>query len=80
MEEFAKTSEQMAIEGYRHLLKETETFINRNSLESFGAGLSGIGLPDYELARRVLAFIYEQNCKEDLRIMEEKVNENQERF
>ena len=74
-EKFRHTSQKMAAEGYLHLLKETETFINRNSLESFGAGLSGIGLPDYELARRVLAFIYEQNCKEDLRVLEEMANE-----
>lgn len=74
-EKFRHTSQQMAIEGYRQMLRETETFINRNSLESFGAGLSGVGLPDYELARRVLAFIYEQNCKEDLRTIEEMANE-----
>lgn len=75
-EKFRHTSQKIAVEAYKNLLRETETFINRNSLEMFGAGISGIGLPDYKLAELVLDFIYEQNCKEDLRVLKEMANEN----
>lgn len=75
-EKIRHTSQKMAVKAYKNLLRETETFINRNSLEMFGAGISGIGLPDYKLAELVLDFIYEQNCKEDLRVLKEMANEN----
>ena len=78
-EKIRGTSLKMAKEAYSQLLKETERFINQNSLEMFGAGISGVGLPDYKLAELVLDFIYEQNCKEDLRILKERIKEN-ERF
>lgn len=74
-EKFRYTSQKIAAEAYKNLLRETETFINRNSLEMFGAGASGIGLPDYKLAEAVLDYIYELNCKEDLRVMKEIANE-----
>lgn len=70
----------MATESYRLLLEETRKFINSNSLEMFGAGVSGVGLPDYKLAEMVLDFIYEQNCKEDLRVIKEIVNEEKNRL
>ena len=76
-EKFRHTSQKMAAEVYKNLLRETETFINRNGLEMFGAGISGIGLPDYKLAELVLDFIYEQNCKEDLRVLKEITNEKE---
>lgn len=74
-EKFRHTSQKMAAEAYSGLLKDTEKFINQHSLESFGAGVSGVGLPDYKLAELVLDFIYEQNCKEDLRVLKEIANE-----
>lgn len=74
-EKFRHTSQKMAAELYQNLLKETKVFINRNSLEMFGAGLSSIGLPDYKLAEKVLDFIYMENAKEDLRVMKEMVDE-----
>ena len=73
-EKFRHTSQKMAAEAYQSLLKETEIFINRNSLEMFGAGLSGVGIPDYKLAEKVLDFIYMENAKEDLRVMKEVGN------
>lgn len=73
-EKFRHTSQKMAAEVYQNLLKETEIFINRNSLEMFGAGLSGVGLPDYKLAEKVLDFIYMENAKQDLRIMKETID------
>lgn len=73
-EKFRHTSQKMAAEAYQNLLKETEIFINRNSLEMFGAGLSGVGLPDYKLAEKVLDFIYMENAKQDLRIMKETID------
>lgn len=75
-EKFRHTSQKMAAELYKDLLKKTETFINKNSLEMFGAGLSGIGSPDYKLAEKVLDFIYMENAKEDLRVLKEMVDEN----
>lgn len=71
------TSQKMAVDVYKKLLSDTEHFINSHSLEMFGAGISGIGLPDYVLAEKVLDFIYEQNCKEDLRVLKEMVNEEE---
>lgn len=74
-EKFRHTSQKIAAETYRQLLDETTHFINSHSLEMFGAGISGIGLPDYKLAEKVLDFIYEQNCKEDLRTIKEILDE-----
>lgn len=79
-ETYKHTSQKMAAEGYKLMLEETRKFINSNSLEMFGAGISGIGLPDYKLAEMVLDFIYEQNCKEDLRVIKEMVNEEKNRL
>lgn len=77
-ETYRQTSQKMAAESYRLMLEDTRKFINSHSLEMFGAGISGIGLPDYKLAEMVLDFIYEQNCKEDLRVLKELVNEKED--
>lgn len=70
-----ETSKKMAIEGYKNLSKDLQGFIESRGLCYFGAGISGIGLDSKVLAKRVLGFIYMENCKEDLRVLEESIDE-----
>lgn len=67
---YKQTVIEMGRDAYSEILRDLARFINSHGLESFGAGISGIGNSDLELAKKVLRFIYIENAKADLDALE----------
>lgn len=71
MEQYKKTVLKMASESFRDMKKDLAGFISSRGLESFGAGISGVGTDSLTLAGKVLEFIYMENSKADYKAMME---------